>query len=124
MRTGDFSACMITNGFRSSGNGTGLLNVLRLPARVNATQAAELIGCREHDIPALVRRRLLKPLGEGRANSVKYFATAMLEDNCRNASWLDKVTRAIAEDRNKPHKPSGGDLDRVVQGRVQEQGGE
>ena len=48
----------------------------QLPARLTAEQAAWVLNCQPHDIPALVAARLLKPLANPTANSVKFFATA------------------------------------------------
>jgi hypothetical protein len=57
-----------------------LLNLRRLPARLNVQQAAALLNCGEHDIPVLVSNGLLKPLGHPPLNAVKYFApTDVLE---------------------------------------------
>lgn len=39
-----------------------LLNCRRLPARLNATEAAVLLGFKEHDIAPLVAVKLLIPL--------------------------------------------------------------
>ncbi|HMO64915.1 MAG TPA: hypothetical protein PKE47_06790, partial [Verrucomicrobiota bacterium] len=43
-----------------------LLNLRHLPARLNAAQAAALLGFQEHDLPLLVRADLLKPLNRVR----------------------------------------------------------
>jgi hypothetical protein len=51
-----------------------ILTIRRLPARVNVEQAAALLGFQPHDIPALVKHKLLAPLGKGKRNTVKYFA--------------------------------------------------
>ena len=50
----------------------------QLPARLTAEQAAWVLNCQVHDIPALVAARLLKPLGNPPANGIKFFATADL----------------------------------------------
>lgn len=83
----------------NSSGGRERLSVLysfRLPGRLNSEQAAELIGCKDHDIPALIRAGLLKPLGGGPRNSVKYFASNDVEDKRQNPKWLDRVTRTLA----------------------------
>jgi hypothetical protein len=43
------------------------LTLLKLPGRLTAEQAAWLINCQPHDIPALVAAKLLKPLSIGAA---------------------------------------------------------
>jgi hypothetical protein len=60
--------------------------VQRLPARLTADQAASLLGFEEHDIPKLVQKRILKPLGHPAKNCVKHF-------------WLDDVLD-LAKDRD------------------------
>jgi hypothetical protein len=77
-----------------------LLNARRLPARLTSEQAAEILGFKVHDIPLLVRAGLLKPLGGGPRNSVKYFHGDEVEDLARNRRWLDKATRTISRRAN------------------------
>jgi len=72
-----------------------LLNCRRLPARLNAEQCAAVIGVQVHDIPTLVRRGLLHPLGQVTANAVKYFSSAEIQELSKNRRWLDKVTKAL-----------------------------
>jgi hypothetical protein len=57
-----------------------VLNLRRLPARLTVQQTAALLNCGDHDIPVLVARGLLRPLGHPPPNVVKYFApTEVLE---------------------------------------------
>jgi hypothetical protein len=72
-----------------------ILNVRRLPARLNADQVAALIGCQPHDIPILVKLKLLVPLGKPPPNGVKFFATHLLEGLMTDPKWLDRITRAV-----------------------------
>jgi len=67
----------------------------QLPARLTAEQAAWVLNCQPHDIPALVAARLLKPLGNPAANSVKFFATADLLESTKDRNWLVRVTSTI-----------------------------
>ena len=67
----------------------------QLPARLTAEQAAWVLNCQAHDIPILVSARLLRPLGNPQANSVKFFATADLLDLVKDRAWLVKVTNAV-----------------------------
>lgn len=67
------------------------------PARVDASPAAKLLGVNEHDIPTLVRARLLKPLGNPMPCAPKYFATCELVKFANDPQWLDKATRAITQ---------------------------
>ena len=68
-----------------------------LPARLTAEQTAWALNCQAHDIPALMNARLLKPLGNPAANSIKFFATADILENTKDRAWLVKVTTTIAQ---------------------------
>ena len=67
----------------------------QLPARLTAEQAAWVINCQTHDVPILVAARLLKPLGNPPANSVKFFAASELLEQLKDRTWLAKVTNAL-----------------------------
>ena len=67
----------------------------QLPARLTAEQAAWVLNCQPHDMPALVAAKLLKPLGNPAANSIKFFATADLLENMKDRNWLVRVTATI-----------------------------
>jgi hypothetical protein len=51
-----------------------LLNLRRLQGRLTVRQTAALLNCGEHDIPVLVCRKLLTPLGHPPCNGQKYFS--------------------------------------------------
>ena len=74
-----------------------LLNCRRLPARLNSSEVALLLGFQEHDISALVAARLLAPLGKPAANAPKYFAAVEVEEFARNRDWLAQATKALAK---------------------------
>jgi hypothetical protein len=67
----------------------------QLPARLTAEQAAWVLNCQAHDVPALVAAKLLKPLGNPAANSIKYFATADLLEAVKDRTWLVRVSATI-----------------------------
>ena len=67
----------------------------QLPARLTAEQAAWVLNCQPHDMPALVAARLLKPLANPAANSIKFFATADLLEQIKDRNWLVRVTGTI-----------------------------
>ena len=67
----------------------------QLPARLTVEQTAWVLNCQAHDIPVLVAKRLLKPLGNPPANGTKYFATALLIESTKDPAWLAKLTNAI-----------------------------
>jgi hypothetical protein len=66
-----------------------LLNSRRLPARLNSTEAALLLGFQEHDIPALLAAGLLRPLGKPAQNAPKYFAAVEIFGARRGSSMAD-----------------------------------
>jgi len=70
-----------------------LLN--RLPARLTAEQAAWVLNCQPHDVPALVAAKLLKPLGNPPANGVKFFATADVLEASQDRNWLVRMSATI-----------------------------
>jgi len=67
----------------------------QLPARLTVEQVAWVLNCQSHDVPVLVAKRLLKPLGNPPANGTKYFPTLMLLELTKDATWLAKMTNAI-----------------------------
>ena len=73
-----------------------VLSLALLPARLNAEQAAILLGFAAHDIPTLANARLLRPLGQARQNTVKYYATVDLLRLREDAKWLAKATEAVS----------------------------
>jgi len=74
------------------------MNLLgQMPARLTAEQVAWILNCQAHDVPVLVAARLLKPLGNAPANSVKFFAASEVLDQCKDRGWLAKVTNAISQ---------------------------
>jgi len=67
----------------------------QLPARLTAQQTAWALNCQTHDLPALVSARLLKPLGNPSANSIKFYATADVLEQSKDRNWLMRATSAI-----------------------------
>lgn len=65
------------------------------PARLEASEAAELLGFHEDDMPTLVREKLIVPLGQPVNNATKYFALADIEELGRSREGLSKATKAI-----------------------------
>lgn len=74
-----------------------VLNLRRLPARLNVQQAAALLNCGEHDIPVLVSKGLLKPLGHPPANAVKYFAPTDVLELAGDSKRTGQICDAIYE---------------------------
>jgi hypothetical protein len=74
-----------------------LLSLTTLPARLNCEEAANFLGFQPHDIPILISRGLLKPLGRPAHNGPKYFLTATLEDLRRDEKWFARASDAIVQ---------------------------
>ena len=73
----------------------------QLPARLTAEQAAWVLNCQSHDIPALVAAKLIKPLGNPPQNGVKFFATGEVLELAKDEKWLHRVTVAIYQHWHK-----------------------
>ena len=73
------------------------LNLNTPPGRLTAEQTAWLLGFSSHEIPILVSKGLLKPLGHPAYNGQKYFLTATLQELLRDDKWFNKASDAIVE---------------------------
>jgi len=83
-----------------------LLHMRRLPGRLTTEQTAHVLGFQPHDIPVLVRKKLLVPLGPDGRNTTRYFASGYVEELAADRKWLDRATRAVrrsASDRTGTH---------------------
>jgi hypothetical protein len=74
-----------------------LLNLRRLPARLNTAHTAACLGFKPHDIPVLVARGFLKPLGRPMPSSDKYFARARILERGEDEEWLSRATAALSQ---------------------------
>ena len=74
-----------------------LLNTRRLPARLNVNQAAAVLGFAPYDLPVLTRKKLMRTLGQPKANSAKYYAARTIEALSRDVDWLSKATQALSD---------------------------
>lgn len=68
------------------------LNLRRLPATLYDFQVAHFLQCHPDDIPALINRKLLKPLGHVSDKDSKRFSRETLFRLARVPNWLQKVT--------------------------------
>ena len=73
------------------------LNLTTAPARLTAEEAAWLLGFSPHEIPILVAKGLLKPLGRPPANGPKYFAMTIMVELHKDAKWLARASDVIVE---------------------------
>jgi hypothetical protein len=86
------------------------LNLTTKPARLNSEQTAWLLGFMVHDIPILVAKKLLSPIGDPPPNGVKYFATSEMEQLKSDRKWLARATSSIHrhwKDKNRRKKIYG-----------------
>ena len=74
-----------------------LLNVRRLQGRLNTRQTAALLNCGEHDIPVLVNKGLLTPLGHPPANAMKYFAPTEVLELAGDRERMGQICDALYE---------------------------
>ena len=73
-----------------------LFNCRRLPGRIDAEQAALLLGFRaEPDIQVLMRAKLLPPLGNPAQNGTKMFSSSLVLQLAADPDWLHRATAAI-----------------------------
>jgi len=75
----------------------GLLNCRRLPARLNTSEAALLLGFQEHDVAPLVAAKLLLRLGKPGRNSPKHFAAVTILERAGDVRWLCTATKVLAK---------------------------
>ena len=58
-------------------------------------QAGILLGFESHEIPILVRERLLIPLARPAENALKYFCSVAVEERRIDSAWIGKATKAV-----------------------------
>jgi hypothetical protein len=93
------------------------LNLRHLPVRSNRTQAAWLLNCQDHDIPVLVRERLITPLGNPKRNSKQFFETQAILKAAADRKWLSKMTDAISNAwriRNADEQADGAENTKIA----------
>jgi hypothetical protein len=73
------------------------LNLKTPPGRLTKEQAAWYLGFSPDEIPILMAKGLLKPLGHPAANGQKFFLAAALEELRRDEKWFSKACDAIVE---------------------------
>ena len=73
-----------------------ILKIPRLPGRINAEQTAALLGFQAHDIPVLVRAKLIQPLGNPSQSAPKWFSSAEIEIFRQDSKFLARATKVIS----------------------------
>jgi hypothetical protein len=95
-----------------------VLNSTRLPARLTVSQTAAVLGFEDHNIPVLVKARLLTPLGKPAPNATKYFAAVSVTGLAQDPAWLAKATNALyshwLDENSRRPKTEETDLDVLV----------
>jgi hypothetical protein len=69
----------------------------KIPGRLTAEHTAKILGFAVHDIPVLVKHRLLTPLGQPSEKSTKYFAAVEVFQCAADTKWLGKATKVVSE---------------------------
>jgi hypothetical protein len=67
----------------------------RHTGRMKPEEAAYVLGVQPHDIPILIRAKLLKPLANPPPNAVKYFAATKIQRLAADEQWLEKATKNL-----------------------------
>ena len=68
-----------------------------LPARLDVTQTAGLLGFADHEIPILVASHKLTALGNPAPNAPKWFATIDVLRLISDHDWLHKATLTVSK---------------------------
>ena len=68
----------------------------KIPGRLTADRAAGILGFAPHDMPVLVKHRLLTPLGQPAQRSTKYFAAVEVFKCAADPKWLSKATKIVS----------------------------
>jgi len=72
--------------------------------RLPSEDAAKIIGFKKHDIPILIKAKLLRPLGNAPRHAVKYFAASELLKLAIDVDWLNKSTKVVCSYWSKQNK--------------------
>jgi hypothetical protein len=80
----------------------------QLPARLDVTATAKLLGFAEHDIQILMAARKLTPLGDPAPNAPKWFAAVEIIQLAADRDWLHRATKELSKYwRNKRERRVG-----------------
>ena len=84
-----------------------------LPARLDTTSTAKLLGFAEHDIQILLRTGKLTALGDPAPNAPKWFAAVELIRLAADRDWLTRASRDVSRYwRHKRERSTSGRLRR------------
>jgi hypothetical protein len=68
-----------------------------LPARLDVSQTARLLGFAEHDIQILTAAGKLTPLGDPAPNAPKWFGAVEVMRLAIDQDWLNAATKAVGK---------------------------
>ena len=68
-----------------------------LPARLDVTETAKLLGFAVHDLPILMAAGKLTPLGDPAPNAPKWFAAVEMIRLAGDQEWLHKATKELSK---------------------------
>ncbi len=89
------------------------LNLKTHPARLKVEEAAWLLGFSPHEIPLLVSKGLLKPLGHPPLTGTKFFSTTIIQELRKDDKWLARACDCVVQywrtvnQNRKTARPSG-----------------
>ena len=99
------------------------LNLLHPPALFNVAETAARFGLKPHDIPILVARGFLKPVGNPMPNCEKYFARVRICELEEDEAWLSRASDALRQHwrvkNARKGKPVNGHAAPIVQSTIQ-----
>jgi hypothetical protein len=82
-----------------------LLNLHRLPARLDVADTAALLGFHVDDLPVLTKAGLLPHLGVDIAdNAPKWFASVLVEQVAQDTAWLSEATTVVSAKRREKNE--------------------
>lgn len=88
-----------------------LIVLKQVPFRLTSEQVAWLLNCRPQNIPYLVAKGHLQPLGDPPENAVKHFLREKVIELGRSPKAMAKITNAIHKqwaDKNSSRRKKGG----------------
>lgn len=92
--------------------------VRNLPARLDVSATAKLLGFAEHDIQILMSVGKLKPLGDPAPNAPKWFASVEMIRLATDVEWLHRASKELSKHwrrkRERQHESFRGERKPVL----------
>ena len=67
------------------------------PARLTMEETGWALGFSAHEIPVLIAKGLIKPLGHPAPNTMKWFAADTIEELRHDLKWLNRATDTMMD---------------------------